>query len=82
MNKAFGGEKQAPVVQFNSLSTDAKRDEQRSGRAPANAVDCPPGSSQITSNSAASTTSRRRRELELAGIAEEIRSLRSHRLHD
>ena len=29
VNKAFGCEKQTPVVQFNSLSTDAERDEQR-----------------------------------------------------
>lgn len=29
MNKAFGCEKQHPVIQFNSLSTDAERDEQR-----------------------------------------------------
>jgi uncharacterized protein (TIGR02391 family) len=29
MNKAFGSEKQTPVVQFNTLMTDAERDEQR-----------------------------------------------------
>jgi uncharacterized protein (TIGR02391 family) len=29
MNRAFGCDKQIPVVQFNSLSTDAERDEQR-----------------------------------------------------
>lgn len=29
MNKAFGCEKQTPVIQFNSLTTDAERDEQR-----------------------------------------------------
>jgi uncharacterized protein (TIGR02391 family) len=29
MNKAFGCDKQAPVIQFNSLTTDAERDEQR-----------------------------------------------------
>jgi uncharacterized protein (TIGR02391 family) len=29
MNRAFGSEKQTPVIQFNSLSTDAERDEQR-----------------------------------------------------
>ena len=29
MNKAFGGDKQTPVIQFNSLATEAERDEQR-----------------------------------------------------
>jgi uncharacterized protein (TIGR02391 family) len=29
MNKAFGADKQIPVIQFNSLSTEAERDEQR-----------------------------------------------------
>jgi uncharacterized protein (TIGR02391 family) len=29
MNKAFGCDKQPPVIQFNSLSTEAERDEQR-----------------------------------------------------
>ena len=29
MNKAFGADKQTPVIQFNSLSTEAERDEQR-----------------------------------------------------
>lgn len=29
MNKAFGCDKQAPVIQFNSLTTDAEHDEQR-----------------------------------------------------
>jgi uncharacterized protein (TIGR02391 family) len=29
MNRAFGCDKQPPVIQFNSLSTDAERDEQR-----------------------------------------------------
>lgn len=29
MNRAFGCEKQAPVIQFNSLQTDAERDEQK-----------------------------------------------------
>jgi|GEM_PF-1768081 len=29
MNKAFGIEKQSPMIQFNSLSTEAERDEQR-----------------------------------------------------
>ena len=29
MNKAFGCDKQTPVIQFNSLVTDAERDEQR-----------------------------------------------------
>ena len=29
MNKAFGCDKQTPKIQFNSLSTDAERDEQR-----------------------------------------------------
>lgn len=29
MNKAFGADKQTPAIQFNSLSTEAERDEQR-----------------------------------------------------
>ncbi len=29
MNKAFGSDKQTPVIQFNSLTTEAERDEQR-----------------------------------------------------
>lgn len=29
MNRAFGRDKQAPVIQFNSLQTDAERDEQK-----------------------------------------------------
>jgi uncharacterized protein (TIGR02391 family) len=29
MNKAFGIDKQTPVIQFNTLGTDAERDEQR-----------------------------------------------------
>jgi uncharacterized protein (TIGR02391 family) len=29
MNKAFGSERQAPVIAFNDLSTDAERDEQK-----------------------------------------------------
>ncbi len=29
MNKAFGADKQAPVIQFNTLTTEAERDEQR-----------------------------------------------------
>jgi len=29
MNKAFGADKQTPVIQFNSLSTEPERDEQR-----------------------------------------------------
>jgi uncharacterized protein (TIGR02391 family) len=29
MNRAFGSEKQAPTIRFNSLSTGAERDEQR-----------------------------------------------------
>lgn len=29
MNRAFGCDKQAPVIQFNSLQTDAERDEQK-----------------------------------------------------
>jgi uncharacterized protein (TIGR02391 family) len=29
MNKAFGSERQTPVIQFNSLATEAERDEQR-----------------------------------------------------
>jgi uncharacterized protein (TIGR02391 family) len=29
MNKAFGVDKQTPAIQFNTLSTDAERDEQR-----------------------------------------------------
>ena len=29
MNKAFACDKQTPVIQFNGLSTDAERDEQR-----------------------------------------------------
>ena len=37
---------------------------------------------QLPQTREASTTSRRRRELELAGITEEIRSLLNHRLHD
>jgi uncharacterized protein (TIGR02391 family) len=29
MNKAFGADKQMPAIQFNSLSTETERDEQR-----------------------------------------------------
>jgi hypothetical protein len=29
MNKAFGADRQAPVIQFNALTTEAARDEQR-----------------------------------------------------
>lgn len=29
MNRAFGYDKQTPVIQFNTLQTDAERDEQR-----------------------------------------------------
>ena len=29
MNRAFGFERQAPVIQFNGLTTDAERDEQK-----------------------------------------------------
>jgi uncharacterized protein (TIGR02391 family) len=29
MNKAFGSDKQTPVIQFNNLTTEAERDEQR-----------------------------------------------------
>lgn len=29
MNKAFGADRQAPIIQFNTLTTDAERDEQR-----------------------------------------------------
>ena len=29
MNKAFGADKQPPIIQFNTLTTDAERDEQR-----------------------------------------------------
>ena len=29
MNKAFGCDKQVPVIQFNRLTTDSERDEQR-----------------------------------------------------
>ena len=29
MNRAFGCDKQTPVIQFNSLQSDAERDEQR-----------------------------------------------------